>query len=138
MIKVQKKDFDIEKEIKIIKDKYSNIGAVNSFIGYVRDLNQNKDVKYLELEVYQEMAIKELSKIREESIKKWDLIDCLVIHRYGKLYVNEKIVLVVCFSEHRNSSFEACKFIMDYLKKNAPFWKKEFYTKGSNWLQNSN
>jgi len=138
MIKVQKKDFDIEKEIKIIKDKYSNIGAVNSFIGYVRDLNQNKDVKYLELEVYQEMAIKELSKIREESIKKWDLIDCLVIHRYGKLYVNEKIVLVVCFSEHRNSSFEACKFIMDYLKKNAPFWKKEFYSKGSNWLQNSN
>ena len=138
MIKVQKKDFDIEKEIKIIKDKYSNIGAVNSFIGYVRDLNQNKDVKYLELEVYQEMAIKELSKIREESIKKWDLIDCLVIHRYGKLYVNEKIVLVVCFSEHRNSSFEACKFIMDYLKKNAPFWKKEFYSKGSNWLENSN
>ena len=138
MIKVQKKDFDIEKEIKIIKDKYSNIGAVNSFIGYVRDLNQKKDVKYLELEVYQEMAIKELSKIREESIKKWDLIDCLVIHRYGKLYVNEKIVLVVCFSEHRNSSFEACKFIMDYLKKNAPFWKKEFYSKGSNWLQNSN
>ena len=138
MIKVQKKDFDIEKEIKIIKDKYSNIGAVNSFIGYVRDLNQNKDVKYLELEVYQEMAIKELSKIREESIKRWDLIDCLVIHRYGKLYVNEKIVLVVCFSEHRNSSFEACKFIMDYLKKNAPFWKKEFYSKGSNWLQNSN
>ena len=138
MIKVQKKDFDIEKEIKIIKDKYSNIGAVNSFIGYVRDLNQNKDVKYLELEVYQKMAIKELSKIREESIKKWDLIDCLVIHRFGKLYVNEKIVLVVCFSEHRNSSFEACKFIMDYLKKNAPFWKKEFYSKGSNWLENSN
>ena len=138
MIKVQKKDFDIEKEIKIIKDKYSNIGAVNSFIGYVRDLNQNKDVKYLELEVYQEMAIKELSKIREESIKRWDLIDCLVIHRYGKLYVNEKIVLVLCFSEHRNSSFEACKFIMDYLKKNAPFWKKEFYSKGSNWLENSN
>ena len=138
MIKIQKKEFNIEKEIKIIKDKYSNIGAVNSFIGYVRDLNQNKDVKYLELEVYQEMAIKELSKIREESIKKWDLIDCLVIHRYGKLYVNEKIVLVVCFSEHRNSSFEACKFIMDYLKKIAPFWKKEFYSKGSNWLENSN
>ena len=138
MIKVQKKDFDIEKEIKIIKDKYSNIGAVNSFIGYVRDLNQNKDVKYLELEVYQEMAIKELSKIREESVKKWDLIDCLVIHRFGKLYVNEKIVLVVCFSEHRNNSFEACKFIMNYLKKKAPFWKKEFYSKGSNWLQNPN
>ena len=138
MIKVQKKDFDIEKEIKIIKDKYSNIGAVNSFIGYVRDLNDNMDVKYLHLEVYKEMAIKELSRIKNKALKKWGLIDCLIIHRYGKLFVNEKIVLVVCFSEHRNNSFEACKFIMDYLKKDAPLWKKEFYTKGSRWLQNTN
>ena len=136
MIKVQKKDFNIEKEIKIIKDKYSNVGAVNSFIGYVRDLNNNKDVKFLDLEVYKEMAIKELSKIRDSAFDKWNLIDCLIIHRYGKLNVNEKIVLVVCFSEHRNDSFEACKFIMDYLKKEAPFWKKEFYSEGSSWLEN--
>ena len=138
MIKIQKKDFNIENEITTLKNQYSNVGAINIFVGYVRDLNKNKNVKYINLEVYKDMAIKELSKIREESIKKWDLIDCLVIHRYGKLYVNEKIVLVVCFSEHRNSSFEACKFIMDYLKKTAPFWKKEFYSKGSDWLQNSN
>ena len=137
MIKVQKKDFNIENEIQILKDKHSNVGAVNSFIGYVRDLNNNKDVKYLDLEVYKEMAIKELSKIKNEAMKKWGLIDCLVLHRYGKLDVNDKIVLVVCFSEHRNDSFEACKFIMDYLKKSAPFWKKEFYSEGSNWLQNS-
>ena len=138
MIKVQKKDFNIDKEIQILKDKHSNVGAVNSFIGYVRDLNNNKDVKYLDLEVYKEMAIKELSKIKDQAFKKWKLIDCLIIHRYGKLYVNEKIVLVVCFSEHRNNSFDACKFIMDYLKKDAPFWKKEFYTKGSDWLENTN
>ena len=138
MIKVQKKDFNIDKEIQILKDKHSNVGAVNSFIGYVRDLNNNKDVKYLDLEVYKEMAIKELSKIKDQAFKKWKLIDCLIIHRYGKLYVNEKIVLVVCFSEHRNNSFDACKFIMDYLKKDAPLWKKEFYTKGSRWLQNTN
>ena len=138
MIKIQKKDFDIEKEINFFKSKYSNVGAVNSFIGYVRDLNNNKDVKYLDLEVYEEMAVKELSKIKNIAEKKWNLIDSLIIHRYGKLYVNDKIVLVVCFSEHRNNSFEGCKFIMDYLKKDAPFWKKEFYVEGSSWLQNFN
>ena len=136
MIKIQKKDFSVDNEIKILKDNYSNVGAVNSFIGYVRDLNNSKDVKYLELEVYKEMAIKELSNLREKGMQKWDLSDCLIIHRYGKLYVNEKIVLVCCFSEHRKNSFEACKFIMDFLKKDAPFWKKEFYTEGSDWLQN--
>ncbi len=138
MIKVQKKDFNIETEIKTYKDKYSNVGAVNSFIGYVRDLNNHRDVKYLDLEVYKEMAIKELSKIKDQAVNKWSLIDCLIIHRYGKLYVNDKIVLVVCFAEHRDSSFEACKFIMDFLKKDAPFWKKEFYLEGSSWLQNTN
>ena len=136
MIKIQKKDFSVDNEIKILKDNYSNVGAVNSFIGYVRDLNNSKDVKYLELEVYKEMAIKELSNLREKGMQKWDLSDCLIIHRYGKLYVNEKIVLVCCFSEHRKNSFEACKYIMDFLKKDAPFWKKEFYTEGSDWLQN--
>ena len=138
MIKVQKKDFNVEDEITKIKEKYSNIGAVNSFIGYVRDLNDNKDVKFLELEVYEKMAIRELSKIKDKAIKNWGITDCLIIHRYGKLFVNEKIVLVVCLSEHRNESFNACKFIMDYLKKDAPFWKKEFYEHGSNWLENSN
>ena len=138
MIKVQKKDFNIETEIKIIKKNYSNIGAVSSFIGYVRDLNNNKDVKFLNLEVYRDMAIKELDKIKNKAIKKWDLIDCLIIHRYGKLLVNEKIVFVVCFAEHRKNSFDACNFIMDYLKKDAPLWKKEYYTEGSSWLKNIN
>ena len=80
------------------------------------------------------MAFKELSKIENNAIKKWGLIDTLIIHRYGKLIVNEKIVLVCCFSHHRKNSFEACEFIMDYLKKDAPFWKKEFYENGSDWL----
>ena len=134
MIKIQKKDFNIEIEINHIKDKHSSIGAVSSFIGFVRDLNNNKDVKKLHLEVYNEMAIKELSHIKNTAIKKWNLIDCLIIHRYGKLNVNDKIVLIACFCEHRNNSFEACKFIMDYLKKDVPFWKKEYYTEGSSWL----
>ena len=138
MIKIQKKDFNIEQEIKLLKDKYSNVGAVNSFIGFVRDINNKKDVKYIELEVYEKMAIKELSKIKDNAIKKFDLVDCLIVHRYGRLDVNDSIVLVVCFSEHRNNSFEACKFIMDYLKRDVPFWKKEIYFKGSEWLENTN
>tara|TARA_Y100000591_G_scaffold122957_1_gene104992 strand:+ start:844 stop:1260 length:417 start_codon:yes stop_codon:yes gene_type:complete len=138
MIKIQKKDFNLEKEIKNIKDKLSNVGAVSSFIGYVRDLNNNKDVKSIDLEVYNEMAIKELSKIKNFAIEKWSLTDCLIVHRYGKLDVGEKIVLVACFSEHRKNGMEACIYIMDYLKKDAPFWKKEFYFEGSSWLENTN
>ena len=134
MIKIQKKDFNIEQEIKLLKDKYSNVGAVISFIGFVRDINNKKDVKYIELEVYEKMAIKELSKIKDNAIKKFDLVDCLIVHRYGRLDVNDRIVLVVCFSEHRNNSFEACKFIMDYLKTDVPFWKKEIYFKGSEFI----
>ena len=137
MIKIQKKDFSIEQEIKLIKDKYSDVGAVNTFIGYVRDLNNKKDVKFLELEVYETMAKKELSKILDNAVKEWGLIDCLIIHRYGKLNVNDKIVLVACFSEHRDASYSACKYIMDFLKKDAPIWKKESYSEGSSWLKNT-
>lgn len=137
MIKIQKKDFSIEQEIKLIKDKYSDVGAVNTFIGYVRDLNNKKDVKFLELEVYETMAKKELSKILNNAVKEWGLIDCLIIHRYGKLNVNDKIVLVACFSEHRDASYSACKYIMDFLKKDAPIWKKESYSEGSSWLKNT-
>ena len=138
MIKIQKKNFNLEEEIEKIKNKNSGIGALTSFVGYVRDLNNNKDVKYLNLEVYEEMAFKELSKIENNALKKWSLIDTLIIHRYGKLNVNEKIVLVSCFSQHRKDSFNACEFIMDYLKKDAPFWKNEFYYKDDEWLENSN
>ena len=137
MIKIQKKNFNLEEEIDKIKNKHSDIGAQTSFVGYVRDLNNNKDVKYLNLEVYEEMAFRELSKIENNALKKWSLIDTLIIHRYGKLNVNEKIVLVSCFSQHRKDSFNACEFIMDYLKKDAPFWKNEFYYKDDEWLENS-
>ena len=130
-----KKDFNIEEVIN--KNKYSNIGAVNSFVGFVRDFNEGQDVKFIELEVYEKMAVAELSKIQKKASDKWKLIDCLIIHRYGKLMVSDKIVLVACFSEHRNQSFEACKFIMDYLKRDAPFWKKETYSLESKWLENA-
>lgn len=138
MIKIQKEDFNSEEEIEKVKNLYSNVGAVTSFTGYVRDFNNNNKVQSIDLEVYSKMAYKQLQKILDETTLKWNVIDCLIIHRYGKLNVNSKIVLVSCFSEHRNDSFESCKFIMDYLKKDAPFWKNEYYNSKSEWLKNSN
>ena len=138
MIKIQTEDFNIDKEINSVKKNHSNIGAVTSFIGYVRDYNNNTSVESINLEVYEKMAYKQFEKIIEEANIKWSLIDTLIIHRYGNLQVNDKIVLVACFSSHRKDSFEACNFIMDYLKKDAPFWKKEFYEKKNEWLTNTN
>jgi len=138
MIIIQKKDFNIEKEILKIKSLHNNIGAVTSFIGYVRDINNNKNVKSINIEVYKKMALSELNNIILLAKKKWSLIDCLIIHRNGLLKINDKIVLVASFSEHRKDSFESCNYIMDYLKKDAPFWKKENYKNESIWLKNTN
>ena len=134
MIKIQKKDFNFEKEIQSIKLKNKNIGAVSTFIGYVRNINANKKVTSINLEVYEEMAIKSLHKICKEAEKKWQLNDSLVIHRYGKLSIGEKIVLVATFAIHRKDSIAGCNYSINFLKKDAPFWKKEFYDKDFSWL----
>ena len=138
MIKIQKDNFSLDKEIDIIKSKNKEIGAVSTFVGYVRNINQNKKVNSIYLEVYENMAFKSLEKICNKSIKKWNLIDTLIIHRFGKLKVNEKIVLVATFAKHRKDSSESCSYIMDYLKKEAPFWKKENTNKGFKWVKPSN
>ena len=138
MIKIQKEDFSSEEEINKIKKLYSNTGAVTSFVGYVRDYNNNNKVQSINLEVYEGMAHKQFKKIISEAKSRWNLLDCLIIHRYGKLNVNSKIVLVTCFSEHRKDSFDSCNFIIEFLKKDAPFWKNEFYNKENQWLTNFN
>ena len=137
MIKIQEKKFNLEDEINLIKSQYSNIGAVSTFVGYVRNSNNQQKVISIDLEVYKNMAYKSLEMICLKAQKKWNLIDTLIIHRFGKLSVNEKIVLVATFSNHRNDSFKACNYIMDYLKKEAPFWKKEFYNDNYRWLENT-
>ena len=137
MIKIQKESFNVEEEIQNLKENLKEVGAVSIFIGYVRNTNNDKKVSSIELEVYQAMAQKSLEAIIDRTNKKWNLSDALVIHRYGKLNVGEKIVLVVTFSKHRQDSIKACEFIMNYLKKDAPFWKKENYDNGYNWLRNT-
>jgi len=136
MIKIQKRNFNTEKEIHKIISQYKNIGGVSTFIGYVRNTNNNQKVYSINLEVYKDMALKYLFKLENKAKKKWDLIDVLIIHRFGELKVNEKIVLVATFSKHRKQSYLSCNYIMNYLKKDAPFWKKEIYKKNYKWLRN--
>ena len=138
MIKVQEEDFSLTDEITFLKKRCNNIGALSTFIGIVRDKREDEKLVSMTLEHYPGMTEKMLDKINNEALSRWKLLDTTIIHRYGKLSVNEKIVLVCCFSQHRKNSFEACEFIMDYLKKDAPFWKNEFYYRDDDWLENSN
>ena len=137
MIKIQEEDFNIEDEINRIKLQHLNVGAVSTFIGYVRSLNNQQKVTSINLEVYKDMAYKSLEDICAKVQEKWDIMDVLIIHRFGKLNVEDKIVLVATFSMHRKKSSDACNFIMDYLKKDAPFWKKEIYKDNYKWLENT-
>ena len=138
MIKIQKENFNLEEEIQTLKHTLSEIGAVSTFIGYVRNKNNDKKVSSIYLDVYPAMAQKSLKEIVNKAKKKWNLLEVLIIHRYGELKIGEKIVLVATFSQHRHDSIQACTFIMDFLKKKAPFWKKENYDNGYSWLENTN
>ena len=116
-IAVQRDDFDVGSEIKSIS-KNSNIGAIASFVGVVREVAMT-------LEHYPGMTEKSLEKITREALSRWQVMDCTVIHRFGALQPGDNIVMVAVASAHRGDAFAACEFIMDYLKTRAPFWKKE-------------
>ncbi|GAB6071451.1 molybdopterin synthase catalytic subunit MoaE [Thiomicrorhabdus hydrogeniphila] len=124
-IKIQKEDFDLTTEIAALRAGHKNIGAVVSFVGTVRDINEGDEVSVLELEHYPGMTEKALEKIRLEAHERWQLESSLIIHRIGKMNPTDQIVLVAVSSRHRENAFYASHFIMDYLKTNAPFWKKE-------------
>ena len=137
MIKVQKSDFDVSLEIKKITTNNKNIGGVGSFIGIVRD-NNDKKLKSMTLEHYPIMTEKMLEKINLEAKNRWKLIDSIIIHRYGKLYPGDQIVLVATFSQHRKDALEACEFLIDWLKTKAPFWKLEATNTGNKWVKEKN
>ncbi|GKT11352.1 MAG: molybdopterin synthase catalytic subunit [Thiomicrorhabdus sp.] len=124
-IKVQREDFDLTTEVAKLRAGHKNIGAVVSFVGTVRDINEGDEVSVLELEHYPGMTEKALEKIRLEAHDRWALESSMIIHRIGKMLPSDQIVLVAVSSRHRENAFHAAHFIMDYLKTNAPFWKKE-------------
>jgi molybdopterin synthase catalytic subunit len=116
------------------KDVANSVGALVSFVGQVRDLNDGDAINTLTLEHYPEMTEKALQAIELEAKTRWNIIDSLIIHRVGTLKPQDQIVLVAVTSAHRGEAFKACEFIMDYLKTSAPFWKKEATSQGERWV----
>ena len=133
-VRVQTEDFDVSREIARLREGNPKVGAVASFVGIVRDLNDGDDVATLTLEHYPGMTEKSLEDIVGQAKQRWDIYDALVVHRVGTLKPLDQIVLVVVTSAHRGESFKACEFLMDYLKTRAPFWKKEVTPEGSRWV----
>lgn len=135
---VQAKDFDLTTEVNLARSKNPQIGAIVSFVGTVRDL-QSETLKSLTLEHYPEMTEKSLESIIIKARSRWELENITIIHRVGKLLISDQIVLVIVTSKHRQEAFDSCNFIMDYLKTDAPFWKKESSDKEEKWVDsNSN
>jgi molybdopterin synthase catalytic subunit len=134
-VRVQREDFDIGVEIAAFRRGDPGIGAIASFVGLVRDRNDGDAVAGMTLEHYPGMTEKALTGIVDQAKTRWDIIDALVIHRVGELQPLDQIVLVVVTGAHRGAAFAACEFIMDYLKTQAPFWKKEQTAQGARWVE---
>lgn len=134
-VRVQTADFDLGAEINQLRQTRKDIGAVVSFVGLVRDLNDGDTVSQLTLEHYPGMTEKSLAAIIEQAKARWRIIDALIVHRVGTLQPSDQIVLVIVTSAHRGDAFSACEFMMDYLKTEAPFWKKEANSTGEHWVE---
>ncbi len=135
-VRIQESDFDHAQELTSMRlAGQGNVGAIVSFVGLVRDVNDGDTINTLTLEHYPEMTQKALQAIELEAKTRWDVIDSLIIHRVGTLKPLDQIVLVAVTSAHRGDAFKACEFIMDYLKTNAPFWKKELTNQGERWVE---
>lgn len=134
-VRVQVDDFDVGAEIRSMRLARPDIGAIVTFIGQVRDINDGSAVSAMCLEHYPGMTEKSLEAIEHQAKQRWDIVDVLVIHRIGDLSPTDQIVMVAVSSAHRKEAFMACEFVMDYLKTEAPFWKKEQTATGSRWVE---
>ncbi len=133
-VRIQTADFDLSTEIAALRSGDLEVGAIVSFVGTVRDMNEGSQVNSMELEHYAGMTEKALADIIVEAKSRWSIHEALVIHRIGKMLPGEQIVLVAVTGQHRGEAFAACEFIMDYLKTAAPFWKKEATPTGEHWV----
>jgi molybdopterin synthase catalytic subunit len=133
-VSIQTADFDLSTEVALLRLQDKGIGAVCSFIGTVRDRNDGQSVSAMELEHYPGMTEKAIEGMIDEAFKRFDILGARVIHRVGPLKPLDQIVLVIVSSAHRGQSFQACEFLMDYLKTQAPFWKKEQTPEGARWV----
>jgi molybdopterin synthase catalytic subunit len=134
-VRVQTEDFDAGFEINQLRKARKDVGAVVSFVGQVRDINEGDEVSQLTLEHYPGMTEKSLEAIITQAKARWNIIDVLIIHRVGTLQPCDQIVLMAVSGGHRGEAFAACEFVMDYLKTEAPFWKKEATPSGERWVE---
>ena len=134
-IRIQQADFDVAQEIAALSKDRTDIGAVVSFSGICRGSEQGEPIAALTLEHYPGMAEAEIGRHADEALLRWPLQGLTIIHRFGRIAPGENIVLVVTASSHRQAAFEAAEFLMDYLKTNAPFWKREESEKGTSWIE---
>ena len=134
-VRVQQEDFDAGRELEALTAGRTDVGAVASFVGLVRDANEGHAIRGMTLEHYPGMTEMALEDICAQAHARWDLIDTLVIHRVGALAPGDRIVLVGVASAHRGEAFAACEFIIDYLKTRAPFWKREETPQGARWVE---
>ena len=135
MIRVQREDFDIGKELEALTRDRPSIGGVTSFVGLVRDIAGGEKISLMTLEHYPGMTEEQLAAIEAEAYRRWPLDAVLIIHRYGALKPGDRIVLVATASAHRDAAFDACRFLIDWLKTKAPFWKLEETSQGARWVE---
>jgi molybdopterin synthase catalytic subunit len=133
-VSIQTEDFDLSAEVARLRVDHKGVGAVCTFVGTVRDRNDGQSVRTMELEHYPGMTEKAIEQMIDEAFKRFDIFGARVIHRVGLLQPLDQIVLVAVTSAHRGESFQACEFLMDYLKTQAPFWKKEQTPEGARWV----
>lgn len=135
MIRVQEQDFDVGAELSAMHQGRRHVGALASFIGLVRDFADDRELSAMTLEHYPGMTERQLQALEAEARQRWDLDEVLVIHRFGRLEPGARIVLCAATSSHRGDAFEACMFLMDWLKTKAPFWKLEESGDDANWVE---
>ncbi len=134
-VRIQTEDFSVEEEVSALKATSTRIGAVVTFLGVARDFSRGHAIEAVEFEQYQSMALKALRKLREDTLKRFNIIDVRIVHRVARIPAGENIVLIVVGSEHRRDAFSACSWCIDTLKKTVPLWKKEITPEGESWVE---
>lgn len=135
LVRVQRENFSIDQELDRVKSRSKRIGGIATFLGIARDRSKGRDVDSITFEHYAGMAEKKLREIRERALKDFDILELLIIHRYGEITIGENIVLIIAGAEHRAEAFQACKWAIDELKQITPIWKLEHTPEGEVWVE---
>lgn len=134
-VRVQREDFSVDAEINRVRTRSKRIGGISIFLGAARDYSKGREVDSITFEHYEGMAQKKLREIRERALKDFDILELLIVHRYGEITIGENIVLIVAGAEHRADAFKACKWAIDELKQITPIWKLEHTPTGEVWVE---